>query len=62
MDEEMKKMEEKKTEVIYGEEEEEMKHPKIKVTKEGYDGQDFGPMYDWMIRTGGVRVTGNKNR
>ena len=35
MDEEMKKMEEKKAEVIYGEEEEEMKHPKIKVTKEG---------------------------
>ena len=35
MDEEMKKMEEKKAEVIYGEEEGEMKHPKIKVTKEG---------------------------
>ena len=36
MDEEMEKMEEKKDpEVIYGEEEGEMKHPKIKVTKEG---------------------------
>jgi len=32
------------------------------LVKEDYDGQDFGPMYDWMIRTGGVRVTGNKNR
>ena len=32
------------------------------LVKEGYDGQDFGPMYDWMIRTGGVRVTGNQNR
>ena len=32
------------------------------LVEEGYDGQDFGPMYDWMIRTGGVRVTGNKNR
>ena len=29
---------------------------------EGYDGIAFGPMYDWMIKTGGVRVTGNRNR
>jgi len=32
------------------------------LTKEGYNGVDFGPMYDWMLRTGGVRVTGNANR
>ena len=32
------------------------------LTKEGYNGVDFGPMYDWMLRTGGVRVTGNSNR
>ena len=32
------------------------------MVQEGYDGQDFGPMYDWMMRTGGVRVTGNQNR
>lgn len=32
------------------------------LTTEGYNGIDFGPMYDWMIKTGGVRVTGNQNR
>jgi len=29
---------------------------------DNYLGVHFGPMYDWMIRTGGVRVTGNQNR
>ena len=32
------------------------------LTTEGYNGVDFGPMYDWMLKTGGVRVTGNQNR
>lgn len=32
------------------------------LTEEGYNGIDFGPMYDWMVKTGGVRVTGNQNR
>jgi hypothetical protein len=32
------------------------------MVKEDYDGQAFGPMYDWMIRTGGMRITGNQNR
>ena len=32
------------------------------LTTEGYNGIDFGPMYDWMLKTGGVRVTGNQNR
>lgn len=29
---------------------------------DNYSGMTFGPMYDWMIRTGGIRVTGNQNR
>ena len=32
------------------------------LSTKGYNGIDFGPMYDWMIKTGGVRVTGNTNR
>jgi len=32
------------------------------MVQEGYNGTDFGPMYDWMMRTGGIRVTGNQNR
>jgi len=32
------------------------------LTQEGYNGIDFGPMYDWMLKTGGIRVTGNANR
>lgn len=32
------------------------------MVKEDYDGQAFGPMYDWMMRTGGMRITGNQNR
>ena len=32
------------------------------LTQESYNGIDFGPMYDWMLKTGGIRVTGNANR
>jgi hypothetical protein len=32
------------------------------MVQEGYDGESFGPMYDWMMKTGGIRITGNQNR
>jgi len=32
------------------------------LVKDGYNGLEFGPMYEWMLRTGGVRLTGNQNR
>jgi len=32
------------------------------LVQDGYDGESFGPMYDWMMKTGGMRITGNQNR
>ena len=32
------------------------------LVQDGYNGLEFGPMYEWMLRTGGVRLTGNQNR
>jgi hypothetical protein len=32
------------------------------MVQDGYDGESFGPMYDWMMKTGGIRITGNQNR
>ena len=37
-------------------------HRRINLTMGGSDVNDFGPMYDFMNKTGAIRLTGNANR